>query len=213
MTDAEFNRKHALEHAALHRLGLWPFTSEHGSDAEAVEIRTWQAEHDVLADGKAGAGTWAALRDVYAPATWLRRLPRGLPSIVLTYGDVGTVSARLVQSRCRPVLIHPLIRDEFDAAFPVAVAMSGYEPASVQTYNRRRKRGGKARAASGAAWSTHAWAIAFDADPGLNPWGNRSDSPLVKHPAFCAVFRALGWSCGVDWSTPDTMHLQACSGY
>ena len=202
----DYNKSKILELRALRALGILPFDLD--SATFDNDIADFQRVHGLTPDGKAGPSTWAKLREARTPAGWLRRLPRGLAEINAVYGDPGT--STLAASTVRKVKVHKKILAEFDKALAYAMQASGYVPASVQTYNLRKKRGGDGPKDQ---WSTHSWGIAFDVDPERNPWGNKPNSPVIANPAFAATFRALGWSCGCDWKTPDTMHFQACTGY
>lgn len=209
-----YNASKRHELAALQRLGWLPgFPADTSGDAFAVAVADLQKAHGLSADGCCGPATWAALRKLYAPAGWLQSLPKGLPAIEATYGKRGAVKpvkVSIFAGTGRAVVFHPLLAAELPALLELAASMSGYTPKDVQTYNPRKKRGGDN---TGDEWSTHSWPIAFDADPSDNPWGNKPSSPLIAKPEFLAVFRAAGWRCGADWSTPDTMHIQACWGY
>lgn len=206
------SRKH--EHDALGVLGWWPWLYDSGSAAEASAIASFQREHGLTPDGAAGPDVFRALRRLNADERgWLPELPKGLPAIEATYGKRGKVKpvrVPIFNGTGRAVMFHPLLADELAALLELAASTSDYTPADVQTYNPRKKRGGDN---DGSQWSTHSWPIAFDADPSLNPWGNKPTSPLIAKPEFLAVFRAAGWRCGADWKTPDTMHVQACWGY
>lgn len=216
-----YNTVQATNLQALRALGWWPW--EHNpTTAEGVqEIAAWQAEQKLGADGKVGPGTWARLRAVYRPA-W-GSVPHGLAEILARYGDPRPVKTRKAWARASLTTavvlgrtignVHKAIVAEFTELLDVAAALSGYTPRSVQTWNVRQKRGGDRPAGAPASWSTHSWAVAFDADPKRNPWGNKATSPVVRFPLFAAVFRVAGWSCGTDWNTPDTMHFQGVRGY
>ena len=211
---AAYNASKSNELTALQALGWWPFQSTAiASEQLASEVAAWQSAHGLPADGACGPATWAKLREVCATPSWLRRLPRGLREIEQVYGKVGEfkpVRVDIFPGSGRHVPFHPALADELPHLLELAARLSGYTPADVQTYNVRKKRGGDN---PGTDYSTHSWAIAFDADPKANPWGNKPSSPLIRFPMFLAVFRAAGWCCGADWSTPDTMHVQACWGY
>lgn len=211
---ATHNERHQHELHALQALGWWPWQSRAVASEQLVsEVADWQRAQGLTPDGACGPATWQRLRETHLPRGWLPRLPRGLAEIERTYGKVGEVRptrAPIFAGSGRAVPIHPALADEFPRLLQLAAELSGYTPADIQTYNVRRKRGGDN---PGTAYSTHSWAIAFDADPARNPWGNKPSSPLIKHPMFLAVFRAAGWRCGADWKTPDTMHIQACWGY
>ena len=57
--------------------------------------------------------------------------------------------------------------------------------------------------------STHAWGIAIDINPDLGRMGEKP-----RMPSFIVdAFKSRGWIWGGDWSHPDGMHFQACSGY
>lgn len=206
------SKRHEL--TALQRLGWLPrFPPDIASEAFAVAVADFQRLHYLSDDGACGPATWAMLRKAYAPASWLRALPKGLPAIEATYGKrgkVAPVNTKIFAGTGRAVPFHPLLGTELATLLDLAASLSGYTPTDIQTYNPRKKRGGDN---PGKEWSTHSWPIAFDADPSSNPWGNKPSSPLIKFPEFLAVFRAAGWRCGADWSTPDTMHVQACWGY
>lgn len=204
------SKRHEL--AALQRLGWLPgFPTDTAGDVFAVFVADFQKRHNLTADGCCGPATWAVLRKLYAPLKWLRTLPKGLAQIEAMYGKRGAVRPQTVSIfKKRSVPFHPALSEELPFLLQLAAEMSGYTPKDVQTYNPRKKRGGDN---DGSQWSTHSWPIAFDADPSDNPWGNKPSSPLIAKPEFLAVFRAAGWRCGADWSTPDTMHIQACWGY
>jgi len=209
-----YNTGKRREIDALRALGWLPgFPSKPASESFAVAVANFQKAHGLTADGACGPATWAVLRRLYAPVNWLRAIPKGLPAIEAAYGKRGKVAPvhiRIFAGTGRAVPFHPLVAHELAALLELAASMSGYTPADIQTYNPRKKRGGDN---PGTQWSTHNWPIAFDADPPLNPWGNKPSSPLITKPEFLAVFRAAGWRCGADWKTPDTMHVQACWGY
>lgn len=211
---AAYNASRRLEIMALQRLGwLAGIQLDSGAESLAVAVADFQKRHGLAPDGACGPDTWAMLRKLYAPANWLRELPKGLPAIEATYGKRGKVKpvqVRIFAGTGRSVPFHPLLAVELAVLLDLAAELSGYTPADIQTFNPRKKRGGDN---DGSQWSTHSWPIAFDADPSDNPWGNKPSSPLIAHPEFLAVFRAAGWRCGADWKTPDTMHVQACWGY
>jgi hypothetical protein len=208
----DWNRKFSLELEALYDVGWLPCRTN-APDFEA-HIAAWQGEHGLKADGLCGPATWAKLREVNAAKlNWLPKLPKGSVAIRKVFGPPG--DARLVWSRIRKVRVHELIRNEFDWALDWGMRKAGHKPESVQTYNLRKKRGLGAKKDQ---WSTHAWGIAFDVDPPLNPYvSSRAKIPatatVVLHPALLAAFRVLGWSLGMDWRTPDLMHVQAATGY
>ena len=101
--------------------------------------------------------------------------------------------------------------DEFARLFRVACEASGYTPESVQTYNPRVI-GGTDRL------SMHAYGVAVDFDPDLNPWGgiikrgSRKGEPseLRQHIAFVEVWEWAGWQWGGRWdgNAGDDMHVQ-----
>jgi len=209
-----YNAGKRREIDALRALGWLPgFPNKPASESFAVAVANFQKQHGLTADGACGPDTWAVLRRLYAPASWLRTIPKGLQAIEQVYGKRGKVKSvhvRIFAGTGRAVSFHPLLAVELPVLLELAAEMSGYTPADIQTFNPRKKRGGDN---PGKEWSTHSWPIAFDADPELNPWGNKPSSPLIAKPEFLAVFRAAGWRCGADWKTPDTMHVQACWGY
>jgi len=206
------SKRHEL--TALQHLGWLPgFHRDIASVEFAEEVARFQDLQGLAADGACGPATWAKLRQRYAPVGWIRTIPKGLSAIEAVYGKrgkVAPVTTKIFAGTGRAVLFHPILGTELATLLDLAARLSGYTPKDIQTYNVRKKRGGDN---PGKQWSTHSWPIAFDADPGDNPWGNKPSSPLIKHPEFLAVFRAAGWRCGADWSTPDTMHVQACWGY
>lgn len=214
MTAQSYNAGKRLELAALQHLGWLPgFPADTGGETFALTMADFQRRFGLTADGACGPNTWAALRKLYRPNSWLPELPKGLQAIEATYGKRGKVKpvkVAIFPGSGRSVPFHPALASELSDLLALAASVSGYTPADVQTYNPRKKRGGDS---DGRDWSTHSWPIAFDADPPLNPWGNKLSSPLIAHPEFLAVFRAAGWRCGADWKTPDTMHVQACWGY
>lgn len=209
-----YNLSKHLEIDALRLFGwLDGFPNKSASPLFAELMADFQKAHSLTADGACGPDTWAMLRRIHAPANWLRVIPKGLSAIEATYGKRGKVKpvrVAIFGDSGRSVVFHPLLADELAVLLELAEHQSQYLPADIQTYNSRKKRGGDN---PGKEWSTHSWPIAFDADPSLNPWGNKPSSPLIAKPEFLAVFRAAGWRCGADWSTPDTMHIQACWGY
>ena len=70
-------------------------------------------------------------------------------------------------------------------------------------YNVRLKRGNPEEP------STHSWGIAIDINPHLGPLGEEPRMPdWIVHE-----FTRRGWIWGGNWSYPDGMHFQACSGY
>lgn len=188
-----------------------------------------QRELGVDDDGKAGLGTLAALHAALGTAhtslTTSLPVPKGRKELVRVYGDPSWV--KLPRGRAvdlddawehanirsfklhtgRRVRMHWLVGDEFARVFKEACERSGYTPKSVQTFNPRII-GGTDRL------STHAYGIAADFDPALNPWGAREKlgdrSPLIKNPAFLETFRRAGWCCGADWKKGDGdwMHVQ-----
>lgn len=210
-----YNISKRREIAALRELGWlsgWACTDPALPDF-APAVRTFQQRAGIAVDGACGPNTWAALRAEKAPLAWLRKIPHGIDDLIRVYGKIGQVAPvriGIFPGSGRAVRVHPLLAGEVQVLLELAARLSNYRPADVQTYNVRRKRGG---GGSRSDYSTHSWAIALDIDPPLNPWGNRPGSPLVDHPEFLAVFRAAGWRCGADWSNPDTMHVQAVTGY
>jgi len=222
---AEYNQKYVNEHRALRELGWWPFKSSAGSDAEAEEVKAYQAAKGLSADGKCGPGTWAQLRKDFRPAGWLEAFPHGYAELRKVYGDpketdgaggdflsVDPIWAKNIISvvlfNGRHVKLHKLIAAEMVELHRLACSVSHYTPTSVQTYVPRRKRNG---AAPPRPPSMHTFGIAFDVDPAQNAWG-MTNSRLHKHPMFAAFFRAAGWRCGIDWKPTDPMHFQAASG-
>ena len=209
-----YNASRIHAHNTLRRLGWWPFVSQPGSAAEVAEIVAFQTQNKLTADGAAGPAVFAALRRLHAAARgWRLELPHGIQAIEQAYGPPGkgkTVKVPIFPGTGRAVGFHVSVANELATLLEIAADMSGYTPADIQTINVRKKRGGDN---PGDDWSVHSYAAAFDADPSRNPWGNKPSSPLIRFPAFLEVFRALGWRCGADWKTPDTMHVQACTGY
>lgn len=216
-----FNKRFANEHQVLRALGWWPFEGLPGTAEEADSIAAWQTAQGVPVDGKAGVGTWARLRALFAPRPWLRKIPRGYPELRQALGDPkerdGQGGRLIVDSTWehlqigrfplhtgRTVTLNVDIAQEFVVLFELACRLSGYTPLSVQTYVPRRKMW---KASNNP--SIHTWGAAFDVDPSLNGYGKTSGTRVREHPMFPAVFRAAGWSCGMDWSTPDDMHFQA----
>jgi hypothetical protein len=221
----EYNIQKANEHKALRELGWWPFKSPAGSEAEAEEIKAYQAKKGLKADGMCGPGTWAHLRKDYRPASWLPSLPHGYAEVRAVYGDPkerdGAGDALLVDAAWekanivkavlfngRHVRFHKALAEELVELHRLASTVSRYTPVSVQTYVPRRKRNGSTPPRPP---STHTFGIAFDVDPAQNAWGMK-DSRLHRHPMFAAFFRVAGWRCGIDWSPTDPMHFQAASG-
>lgn len=221
MTAIEFNTAHANENAALRALGWWPFAGDPCTAAGVAEVAAWQTANGLAADGKLGAGSWAKLRGIYRP-TW-GKVVHGLAEILARFGDPRPAGvSRAVWAEKHLVIItvcghkirvHREIAAELTELLTVAIYISGYDPESIQIFNVRPKRGGDRKPNDPPSWSTHSWAIALDFDPSLNPWGNKATSPLMQHPLFAAIFRVACWSVGLDWKTPDTMHMQACRGY
>ena len=209
-----YNLSKIHEINTLAALGWLPgFPNKPATESFCVAVAEFQKANGLTADGACGPSTWAVLRRLYAPASWLRALPKGLPALEATYGKRGKVKpvrVPIFAGSGRSVPFHPALASELPDLLALAASLSGYTPADIQTYNPRKKRGGDN---PGDEWSTHSWPIAFDVDPSLNPWGNKPTSPLIAKPEFLAVFRAAGWRCGADWKTPDTMHIQACWGY
>lgn len=227
MTPIEYNQARRLELEALKALGWIPWTADPGTQAEVEAVKAWQQSRGLVPDGMAGPGTWAELRKVHAPASgWLSTLPRGYDAIRAVYGDLreteghgGRVTtstewntaslARVTLTTGHKVTMHKAIAEEFRTLFDLAVKLSGYSPRSVQTWVPRHKLWNPNK-----PLSLHSWAIAFDVDPAQNGYGVQSGTMLDRHPAFAAVFRAAGWSCGIDWKTDsrDPMHIQAAAG-
>ena len=227
MNPIDYNQARRLETNALKALGWLPWSADLDPQAEADLIKAWQQSRGLVADGMAGPGTWAELRKVRAPAVgWLQTLPRGYDAIRAVYGDLketeghgGRVNvsltwskdnlARVALTTGHKVTMHRAIADEFRTLFDLAVKLSGYSPKSVQTWVPRHKLWNPNK-----PLSLHSWAIAFDVDPAQNGYGVQSGTMLDRHPAFAAVFRAAGWSCGIDWKTDsrDPMHIQAATG-
>lgn len=209
-----YNASRIHAHNTLRRLGWWPFVSVPGSVGEVAEIAKFQTQHGLTPDGAAGPAVFAVLRRLNAAARgWLLKLPHGIAEIERVYGKPGKgkmVKVDIFPGTGRSIRFNVAVADEFATLLGIAADMSGYTPDDVQTINVRKKRGGDN---PGDDWSTHAYGCAGDADPPRNPWGNKPSSPLIRFPAFLEVFRALGWRCGADWGTPDTMHIQACTGY
>jgi hypothetical protein len=205
----QFNLKYQWE-IRFHRdvLGL---TLPDPSDPDfEFQCGAWQSQRGLFPDQKFGPACMARNRRDNAPADWMRDLPKhDDESLNSRYGSTIEAAKRLVKSLVRPLLrVHELIRPEFDAALAWAIKQSGYDPKSIQCYNRRYMRGPNIKFKK---WSRHSWGIAIDCDPPLNPWGNKPGSPILKHPAFLAAFRALGCRIGADWGDPDTMHVEFCS--
>lgn len=62
--------------------------------------------------------------------------------------------------------------------------------------------------------SIHSWYCALDFNQLLNGLGVKMGSkPGMFTPAFLAVWRKHGWTCGADFSRPDGMHFQYIPGY
>lgn len=224
MNALEYNASKRLEHDALRALGWWPVTSATpGTQEEADQVTAWQAGAGLVADGKAGPGTWRAIRKVCVPPGWLHELPNSA-SIRKVYGDprerpatggrlhvddaweqanIKTYTLHTGQK----VRLHKAIGPEFVRLFEIACRLSGYTPKSVQTFVPRSMMWNPENPPS-----RHTWGIAVDFDPTLNGFGRTSGTMMHKYPAFCATFRAAGWRCGLDWKTPDPMHIEAVGG-
>lgn len=220
MNAIDYNVSKRLEHDALRALGWWPIQAAPGTQAEADEVSAWQAGAGLVADGKAGPGTWRAIRRVCVPTGWLLDLP-GSGDIRRVYGDPKETPAtggRLHVDQGwedknirtytlhtgQKVRLHKGIGPEFVVLFQVACKVSGYTPKSVQTFVPRSMMWNPENPPS-----RHTWGIAIDFDPTLNGFGRKSGTMLHKHPMFASIFRAAGWRLGIDWSTPDPMHIEA----
>jgi hypothetical protein len=73
------------------------------------------------------------------------------------------------------------------------------------SYNVRRKRGGT-------SWSTHAWGIAMDWDPGNNKlkWGrDRATLAKPEYDTWWRIWEDEGWVSLGRESNYDWMHVQA----
>lgn len=225
-----YNIKNAVNHTALIILSWWPFVLDPKTPEGVEEIKKWQAANGLMTDGGLGPASWAILRSLYAPKGWLRALPHGYNAVRAAYGDLGervTQDGKVIVSEKwkKEHLVYVVIPSrndvarkryfvkelaaEFQTILGLAIDHSGYNPKEVQTWVPRIKRGGGIEGPRGL--SAHCW-CAVDFDPSLNPWGNKPSSPLIKFPLFLAFFRVAGWSCGANWKTPDTMHVQACTG-
>lgn len=67
-------------------------------------------------------------------------------------------------------------------------------------YNPRLMRGGD----KGFALSRHAWGIAVDINPTVNPYGG----PVTLDASFAEIFREWGFAWGGTWLFPDGMHFE-----
>ena len=192
--------------------------------ADLVSLITYaQEELGVTADGKPGARTLIRLDQHLGDDTPNKQLPvpKGRKELTALYGNPSwtkTGKGRGVDlddawerghirwfklHTGKRVRMHRLVGAEFVKLFREACDASGYTPKSVQTYNPRVI-GGTDRL------SCHAYGIAFDVDPSLNPWGGKESAPLRQHPEFVAVFEAAGWCWGGRWKKGkgDDMHFQ-----
>ena len=196
----------------------------------ATIVRAFQTLKGLRVDGIVGPMTMSAAEDVlrehgtaasaYPGIPHNRRMLEGhpdygKPSWTPGRGRLVDIDDRWESRNIRVFTLHTgqrrkmhrLVGDEFVRLFEEACRVSGYTPESVQTYNPRRI-GGTQRL------SMHAYGIAVDFDPSLNPWGARAKlggkCPLIAHPAFLQVFRDAGWTCGADWRNGDGdwMHAQ-----
>lgn len=99
------------------------------------------------------------------------------------------------------------IAKEIAALFELACEASGYVPKSTACYVARVI-GGTDRL------SMHAYGIAIDFDPRLNPWGvtrsNGKPQPIRTHAMFHEVWEWAGWTWGGRWrnGAGDSMHIE-----
>ena len=189
-------------------------------DREALVI-AYQMSVGLSADGWAGVKTAQSL---YGSGLPIARNRRELTKQVGSFDWVRSGKGRRIKwTGAKPDVvrvelfngdhanIHRLFADEFAAAFELACDVSGYTPESVQSYNPRTI--GKTD-----DLSMHALAVAFDADPTLNPWGGvilkgkqkGKPSMMRRFPLFHEVFEWLGWRWGGRWEggKGDDMHCQ-----
>lgn len=91
------------------------------------------------------------------------------------------------------------------AALALAKARSDYVPRSVQVYNCRHIGDDPSK-----PMSHHAWALAVDFDPSLNPYGVPVSNTLIgsRYMDFVRAFERAGFTWGGRWSTPDAMHFE-----
>ena len=105
--------------------------------------------------------------------------------------------------------MHRHLAVEFPKLLAQASEFSGYYPKRIWSWVPRHK-----------SWnpkntlSLHSWGAAVDFDSRENSPNTPKELTLMaKHPAFLEVFRAAGWTCGMDWGGygkhgHDAMHVE-----
>ena len=174
------------------------------------KIAQFQTAHGLVVDGIAGPKTWAAMG-----------VPVGRAATDAFYGPLpykdgiggriniepGWVDDNIVWVPLHTgqrVRLHKKVAAEFARLFKYACDVSGYTPASVQTFVPRHTLWDPAKSVS-----LHSYGIAIDFDPSLNHNGAApGTSKLDAFPAFVQAFRDAGWAWGGDWHMRDTMHFQ-----
>lgn len=104
--------------------------------------------------------------------------------------------------------VPPATIDAYLALETVLLATGYGNPDSVWTYNCRKIGGSN-------TWSLHAYGLAVDIDPALNPYSNGDPFAGKFTPTQVEAVEAIRnttggqvWSWGGRWSKPDRMHWQ-----
>jgi hypothetical protein len=123
------------------------------------------------------------------------------------------VSAKKIPGYHRPIYMHELVKPYFIEAMRRAVAACPeYRFEKIGCFNPRHQQYDEDR-----PLSDHAWAIAFDINPGANSWVPEKDHPKPFEAGWSefsdlprgvvAAFESVGFEWGGRWKHRDTMHF------
>lgn len=143
--------------------------------------------------------------------------PHGYAAIRAYYGDItvqngqvtaphGWESANLSKfshpALQKPLYCHKKIQAPLSALLDVCRS-HGYAILTCGAFAPRAKR-------TSSSLSIHSWAAAVDINAASNPMRRPMQTDMPT--AMVTEIKALGWTWGGDFPTPDPMHFQWCSG-
>ena len=125
---------------------------------------------------------------------------------IVHFGEPGTTSNQ--ETYETPwgitVTVHKVIKDQFAAGCEAADKASKWKPKRIDSYAKRRIRGGS-------GWSLHSWPLAWDifaTGPNVPPPGGVWDPDNGVPEDFGKAFEDLGFTWGKRWDRVDVPHIE-----